>query len=87
MMNIDGRFSLCSKYGTSNDPIVVGLSGGITNDDLKPDVIAKIKQFYRRSSFDHLYVEKFPEEFEPSYPAARRNFPNGYLILKQKQRN
>ena len=82
MSQIDGRFSICSKYYAPDDPVVVGLCGSLTKEALTDEVVAKIKLFYNRVCFEHLYVEKFPEEFEPSYPAARTNFPNGYLILK-----
>lgn len=84
-MYIGGLFTIVSKFDTIADPVVIGLVGKLTKDKLTEENITYIKSFYNRPWCTARYVENFPDGFEPSYEAATRNFPNGYLILESEK--
>lgn len=81
-MYIGGLFTAASKVNDVSDPVVIGLVGKLTRNELTEENISIIKSFYRRSWCSARYVESFPDGFEPSYDAATKNFPNGYLVLE-----
>ena len=84
-MDINGLFTICSKYNSICDSVVIGLVGKLTREELNPLVVKQIKAFCSRSWCGHRYAEKFPDGFEPSYKAALSNFPNGYLVLEPEE--
>lgn len=83
--SVGGLFTIVSKHHSIADPVVIGLTGKLTKEELKPLVIEQIKLFCCRSWCGHRYTEKFPDGFEPAYSAALSNFPNGYLVLEPEE--
>ena len=81
-MNISGSFT-CVSASTYHDGVVlVGFCGKVYPHDLTAGNIKYIKAFYNMPDSKHTICTEWPEAIEPSYPAAKKNFTNGFLLLQ-----
>ena len=81
-MNIAGKFSRVSASDYRAGVVLVGLIGNVYPHDLTPDNIRWLKGMYNMpSTCKHEIFDEWPEGIEAAYPAARKNFKNGFLLL------
>ncbi len=83
-MNINGRFSQVSKSDYHDGIVLVGFCGDVYPHDLNAKNIKYIKVFCNMPDSEHEILTEWPESIEPAYPAAKKNFVNGFLLLKYK---
>lgn len=80
-MNIAGRFSRVSRF-EDDSFVLVGFCGNVWPHDLSSENIQYIKSFYLCAG-DHKIFNEWPEGIEPIYPAAKKNFKNGFLLIQR----
>ena len=82
-MIVSGRFSRVSRTTYKDGVVVVGLIGSLYPHDLTKENIQYIKDYYIMHDSDHEIVQEWLDDVEPWYPAAKKNFKNGYLVLRR----
>ena len=84
MKNIElqGKHSRVSKTYYHDGIILVGFLGNIYPHDLTHENIDYIKTFYSMPNSTHEFFNTWPEEIEPAYPAAKTNFRNGFMLIR-----
>lgn len=80
-VDIAGRFSRVSKTTYRDGVVLVGFVGYVYPHDLTAEQIAYIKAFYMMPGGDHEFFNKWPDEIEAAYPAAKTNFKNGFMLI------
>ena len=80
--DIAGRFSIVSR--TSEGAVLVGFLGNVYPRNLSAGQIDYIKTFYCIPDGEHEFFDDWPEDIEPAYPAAKRNFKNGFMLIRRK---
>lgn len=80
-MTINGRFGLASSTDYRDGVVLVGFLGNVWPRDLTPRQIDYIKGMYNMSGCKHEIFNDWPEGIEPLYPAAKKNFKNGFMLL------
>ena len=83
-MNISGRFGLVSKTDYRDDVVLVGFLGNVYPHDLYPEQIQYIKTFCNMPNSKHQIFNDWPDGIEPLYPAAKKNFKNGFMLLTKE---
>lgn len=83
-MSIAGKFTRVSKSDYRDGVVLVAVVGNVWPHDLRPEEIKYIKVFYNMPESEHKFYAEWPEGVEPWYPAAKKNFKNGYIFLKNK---
>lgn len=82
-MNLNGKFTSVSKTDHHDGVILVGFCGDVYQHDLRPWNIQYLKSWYSMPpDCKHEICSTWPEEIEPAYPAAKKNFINGFLLLR-----
>ena len=84
-MNINGKFSRVSKDYGKNGPVLIGLAGDVYPHDLNAANIAYLKSFYMRGNWYAKLLAEWPEGIEPAYPAAVKNFKNGFILITKTE--
>ena len=84
-MNISGRFGMASATDYRDGVVLVGFLGNVYPHDLTAGNIAFIKTFYNMSECKHEFFSEWPDGIEPLYPAAKKNFKNGYMLLTKEK--
>lgn len=82
-MNISGRFDLVSKTSYRDGKVLVGFCGNVYPHDLSTENIKYIKAFCNMPNGKHRFCAAWPEEIEPAYPAAKKNFKNGFMLIEE----
>ena len=83
-MNINGRFGIASKTDYRDGVVLVGFLGNVYPHDLRKEQIDYIKTFCCMSGCKHEFFNEWPEQIEPPYPAAIKNFKNGFMLLTKE---
>lgn len=86
-MNIEGRFSIVSDTDYRQGIVLVAFLGDVYPHDLKETQIEYIKGFCNMRGCRHEIFNEWPDGIEPRYPAAKRNFKNGYILLTREENN
>ena len=81
-MNINGRFARVSASTWRDGVVLVGFCGNVYPHDLTADNIKYIKTFYNMPDSKHTICAEWPENISVAYPAAKKNFVNGFLLLQ-----
>lgn len=81
-MVVSGRFSKVSDTTYKDGVVLVGLTGSLYPHDLTKENIQYIKDFYCMHDSKHEFCDEWPENVKPAYPAAEKNFKNGFLLLR-----
>jgi hypothetical protein len=84
-MNINGKFSRVSKDYGKHGPVLVGLVGDVYPHDLSAANLAYIKTFYMRDGWGAKLLAEWPKGIEPAYPAAMKNFKNGFILISKTE--
>ena len=84
-MNISGKFSKVSESDYHNGIVLVGFCGNVYPHDLTADNIDYIKTFYNMSGCKHEFFSEWPEKIKPAYPAAKKNFINGFMLFRKEE--
>ena len=82
-MNISGRFELVSNTTYRDGKVLVGFCGNVYPHDLSETQIKYIKTFYCMPDGKHMFYSEWPDGIEPRYPAAKKNFVNGFMLIEQ----
>lgn len=85
--NIAGRFARVSRATYREGVVLVWFCGNLWPRDLYPEEIDRIKGFYNMPGSTHEIFNEWPEDIEPAYPAAKANFKNGFMLLKEAEQN
>lgn len=85
-MNINGRFGLVSKTDYRDGVVLVGFLGNVYPHDLRKEQIDYIKCCYNMSGCNHEIFTDWPDGIEPLYPAAKKNFKNGFMLLTKERK-
>lgn len=85
MKSISGKFSRVSATDYHDGVVLVGLCGDVWSADLSPSELEAVKWFYNMPGSSHEIFNEWPEGIEPRYPAAKKNFKNGFLLLTIKE--
>lgn len=80
-VDINGRFSRVSAGYDKTAPVLVGLLGNVWPHDLTAANIDYIKAFYGRTGWAHKLLTDWPDDIAPAYPAAKKNFVNGFVLI------
>lgn len=80
-MTINGRFGLASATDYRDGVVLVGFLGNVWPRDLTHRQIDYIKGMFNMTGCQHEIFNEWPEGIEPLYPAAKKNFKNGYMLL------
>lgn len=82
-MNIRGRFGKASNTTYSDGVVLIGFVGNVCPHDLTLNNINWLKQMYNMpKDCKHEILTSWPEDIEPVNEAAKKNFKNGFLLLK-----
>ena len=84
-MNISGRFGLASATDYRDGVVLVGFLGNVYPHDLTAENIKFIKAMYNMSGSKHEFFNGWPDGIVPLYPAAKKNFKNGYMLLTKEK--
>lgn len=84
-MNINGRFGRVSDTTYRDGVVLVGFLGSLYPHDLTPDNIKYLKGLYNMPNSTHEFFNEWPDGIEPAYPAAKKNFKNGFMLLKMQE--
>ena len=82
-MTIGGKFSRASATTYKDGVVLVGFVGNVYPHELTDENIQYIKDFYGMHDSVHEICMDWPGGVEPWYPSAKKNFKNGYLLLKK----
>lgn len=85
-MSICGRFDIVSETDYRDGVVLVGFCGNVFPHDLSKDQINLIKRFYMMSGCKHEIFTDWPDGIEPLYPAAKKNFKNGFMLLTKERK-
>lgn len=80
-MTINGRFGLVSATDYRDGVVLVGFLGNVYPHDLKQEQIDYIKGVFNMPGCYHQIFSEWPEYIAPLYPAAKKNFRNGFMLL------
>ena len=80
-MNIAGKFSRVSRF-EDDGFVLVGFCGNVWPHELSSENIQYIKSFYLCTG-EHEIFNEWPKGIEPMYPAAKKNFKNGFLLIQR----
>lgn len=84
-MNIAGKHERVSVTHWRDGVVLVGFCGDVWPADLSPSELEAVKWFYNMPGSSHEIFNEWPEGIEPRYPAAKKNFKNGFLLLTKKE--
>ena len=80
--NISGRFGLVSATDYRDGVVLIGFLGNVWPHDLTQSQIEWLKGLYQMPNSTHEIFSVWPDGIEPLYPAAKKNFKNGFILLK-----
>lgn len=84
-MSIAGKFTRVSKTDYRDGVVMIGLLGNVYPHDLYDEDIDRIKAFYNMPQDSTVeFFDCWPEAIVPWYPAAQRNFINGFLLIRKE---
>lgn len=83
IMNISGRFDRVSKSYYRDGKVLVGFCGNVYPHDLTEENIRHIKAMVCMPNGKHRFYATWPEDIEPAYPAAKKNFKNGFMLIEE----
>ena len=84
-MSIAGKFTRVSKTDYRDGVVMVGLLGNVYPHDLYEEDIDHIKAFYNMPKDSTVEVFNcWPESVVSWYPAAKRYFINGFLLIRKE---
>lgn len=81
--SIAGKFTRVSKTTYRDGVVLVAFCGNAYPHDLYPEQIEYIKSFYFMPEADHEFFNGWPDGIEPRFPAAKANYHNGFLLIKE----
>ena len=83
MKSLAGKFSRVSATDYHDGVVLVGLCGDVWPHDLTAEQKHYIMSFYNMRPCLVELCPTWPEGIEPAYPAAKKNFINGFVLLKK----
>ena len=83
MKSISGKFSRVSATDYHDGVVLVGLCGDVWPHDLTDEQKVHIMNFYNMNPCRITLCAGWPEGIEPAYPAAKKNFVNGFVLLEK----
>ena len=81
MKSISGKFTKVSKSYDKNSNVLISFVGDLWPHDLTSANIEYIKSFYSRPGWNHKFLDKWPEDIEPWYPAAKSRTKNRFMLI------
>lgn len=81
--SIAGKFTRVSKTTYRDGVVLVAFCGNLYPHDLTDMDVQHIKDFYYMPTSEHTLLNDWPGEIEPAYPAAKTNYHNGFLLIKE----
>lgn len=80
---ISGKFSRVSATNYREGVVLVGFCGDLWPHDLTTEQKIYLMDFYQMNPSRLTICREWPEGVEPAYPAARKNFKNGFLLMER----
>lgn len=81
--SINGRFGLVSATDYRDGVVLIGFLGNVWPHDLTQSQIEWLKGMYQMSGSTHKIFNEWPDGIEPLYPAAKKNFRNGFILFQK----
>ena len=81
--SINGRFGLVSAPDCRDGVVLIGFLGNVWPHDLTQAQIEWLKGLYQMPNSTHEIFSVWPDGIEPLYPAAKKNFKNGFILFRK----
>ena len=82
-MNLNGRFGRVSTTTYRDGVVLVGFLGNVYPHDLTAENIKWLKGMYNMpQDCKHTIFLEWPDGIEAAYPAAKKNFKNGFILFE-----